>query len=1155
MFPENETQELKLLLFGQPRLFWLNRVSEPGDTVVPRTSASDSSLNQGEAGGPQPKFLEQPIKIGRRKSLALLAYLAMNNRPFQRQVLMTYFWPDTEPSLAQSYLRRELAVLHRALGDGWLDIDRENIGMIARPDFQLDVIRFRALLARCGTHSHSIGEVCPRCIQILTAAVELYEDDFMAGFNFRDNPNFDEWRFFEGEQLRNDMIGALTRLARGCTAQGDFQRAIDYTRRWLEFSPWDEAAHRDLMQLFLWSGNKAAAMRQFEICLTVLDNDLDQPPEDETVALFEAIKTQTVPPPVLWEPGTEKISSTPDRPTIVESDDLFASLPVRQQMTPAPTAFFGRRPEIAEITHLLSESDCRLVTLVGPGGVGKTSLALKVLEEVKEGFQHGSTIVYLDAIDSAASLLRAIGTAVGFVFSSAASPKLQLLDHLRNKSMLLLLDSFEHLLDNSNPPAGARPTINECTILLREIITVAPRIRLLVTSTERLNLQAEWVQCIQGLPMPSDGLATRQLDEWGEEESAVQLFLHCVAQARSIHELSQADKSAIVRICQAVEGIPLALELAASWAQVISLPEIAAELHQNLSFLSTRMRDLPQRHQSLTALFDRSWRLLGDREQRAISSLAIFRGGFDRNAAAVVTGTDLSLLAALIDKSLLCSDSEGRYRIPEILRVCALAHIEDEDALRTRHAVYFARYLRERTCSLALQSLSPASVEIMQEIDNVRAGWEWAIERCMFAEIKMSLEALHCFYVAQEWTMEGEAAFARALADWPRCSTRAPASPDELEAIRARLLARHGHLAYRLGDYRAAEASLTECLQILSRVDETAEQDTDHRREQAFALRYLGATARKQLDLAQAQRLCESSLELYETLDDRQGTAGTLQQLAILAAQRGAYQKAQSQFRAARMLYERLGDTVGIADTLNNLGVVADRLEDFATARRRHWECLTIRRRIHDRRGISTSLNNLGYLEYGRGHFHLANSFLLECLEIQEELGERDLLGNCLCNLGATATALGEKETAVDYFERAMAIALELETSHSPLIYEILCGLAALYAREPCGNPQLAVRLHAFAAAHSSSDNQPCRFKLREEEVENLLPPSDFQAALTWGQCASLFEVLRLLEHERSTTNDITTASRDWCPSAANRARQLRPFRWGDIQERWPATR
>lgn len=389
-----------------------------------------------------------------------------------------------------------------------------------------------------------------------------------------------------------------------------------------------------------------------------------------------------------------------------------------------PTPIIGREDELGGISHLLANADCRLISLIGPGGIGKTRLGIEFATRQRGLFPDGVHFVPLASVNSAGSIVPAIADAFAFSFSGPSDPKEQLFDHLSHtirNSALLVLDNLEHLLAQS--PAAAD--------LVAEILQRIPTVRILCTSRERLNLQGEWTFDLRGLIIPPPDAA----DDI-EQFSAAAMFVQAARRTSARFQLSEADRPHLFRICRLLEGIPLALELAAAWVGVLSCEEIAREIESNIDFLTTSMRNVPERHRSLRATFDHSWRLLTDEERDILSRLSIFHSGFDRSAAANVSGATLPVLSSLVSKSLMRRTEAGRYDLHEVIRQYASEHLEADparcDETCARHCEYYMKFAAEHETKLKSAAQQESMRELTVELDNLRAAWMWGVEHDKF---------------------------------------------------------------------------------------------------------------------------------------------------------------------------------------------------------------------------------------------------------------------------------------------------------------------------------------------------------------------------------------------------------------------------------------
>jgi predicted ATPase/DNA-binding SARP family transcriptional activator len=680
-----------------------------------------------------------------------------------------------------------------------LDVQREAVGLNREAEIWLDVAQFRDLLAGCRAHGHPQNQVCPACLPMLAEAVALYRGDFLSGFTLRDSPGFDDWQFFQTQGLRDQLAGALGRLASGHASLGEYEAAIAFARQWVALDPLHEPAHRCLMRLYTWSGQPTAALRQYAECEQVLQEGLGVSPQEETSGLYRTIvERRDLPPPV---------------------QHAAARVRRRKHNLPAQlTSFVERKAILAKIVDCLGDPTCRLLTLVGPGGSGKTRLALQAAAEVlsdaqPDRYPHGVYFVSLAALDSAKAIVPAVAGAIGFFFYAdpgkppqQPSPRQQLLDHLRTKEMLLILDNVEHLLAPAPAlPQGCRDGMSKVegcgdeggAGFVTEILKGAPRIKILATSRARLKVQGEHLLPIGGMDFPKPTSSTLSASTDIGRYGAARLFLQGAQWVRPGFELTPTNQADVVRICRLVDGLPLGILLAAAWVGMLAPAEIAVQIRQSLDFLTTDLRGVPDRQRSMRAAFDYSWALLTARERMVMRALSVFRGGFTRQAAQRVAGATLRELRALMDKSLLVWNPgrDERYEMHELLQQYAAEKLgsvpAEEAAARHRHCAYFAGFLQQREADLTGRDQKEALAKIGAEIENVRTAWNWMVDQGRIDDIDRSPGGLAEFYRIRAWLQEGEESFARAahkLAEM-QLAVHRPASIEAARDIAASLAA------------------------------------------------------------------------------------------------------------------------------------------------------------------------------------------------------------------------------------------------------------------------------------------------------------------------------------------------------------------------------
>jgi predicted ATPase len=708
----------------------------------------------------------------------------------------------------------------------------------------------------------------------------------------------------------------------------------------------------------------------------------------------------------------------------------------------------GRDAELATLARLLRDPQCRLLTLVGPGGIGKTRLALEVACTQSKLFPDGVYFVGLASLTSAQFIVPAMADALGFTFSGPAEPQVQLQHHLRQKCLLLVLDNFEHLLE-----AGP---------VLAEIEQQTPGLKLLVTSRERLHLHGEWVFEIEGLPVPP-----ADMTDGVDENSAVALFVQSARRAHRGFVLRGEEQAAVVRICQLVEGMPLGIELAAAWVPVLSCHEIAQEIERGLDFLATSMRDLPQRQRSLRATFEHSWNLLAPNERNVLCRLAVFQGGFAREAAEQVAGATLPVLLALVSKSLIRHKEGGRYDLHEVIRQYALAHLGSDPqhtAVRDRHADYYLAQLGDRETSLKSAGQREAIRELTDEIDNIRVAWAWAIEREKSAALGEAVKSLGWLYEIGGWLRQG----IEQLEQLVRALRARPADHEQQRAL-GETLSLQALLYFRWGRFDQALALLDESLYLLRPLNDPSLL--------AHPLLYRGVITHLNGELERAQALCSEALACAQVAGDQWAAAYAGFNLGYIASLLGRYDEGYAQMHEYLALWRAVADPRSIALGLNFLSPIAIKLGHYQEAEACLRESLTLCSQVGDRWGMGTAYRYLGLAYLAQGKLAEAESYLNKSLDVFDKFVTGWDIARSLTYLGEARAAAGDLASAERIFRQALDTALE---AHSPpLALDALVGLAALQARAGQAEQALAVALlvshHPAGAAETKERaNQLC---------------------------------------------------------------------------------
>jgi len=863
------------------------------------------------------------------KAAALLCYVAVTGQAVARTTLVSLLWSELGEANAQMNLRHVLANLRELVGDHLL-VTRQTVAFQRESPYWLDVEHFAAGLKRSN-------------LTAVRAALELYQGDFLAGLEMRQAPLFEEWRSTERARLRSLAVDALQTLA---DQASDPTQAIADLRRLLALEPWREMAHRQLMERLAYSGQINAALAQYESCRQLLADQLAVEPAAATTALYERLR-------------------------------LATQTPAHHLPVPA-TPFVGRTTEIDLITRYLADPLCRCLTLVGPGGMGKTRLALAAATKQLANFLHGVVFVPLAAVSAPEFLAPAIAAALQLPLHGQEEPTQQLLHYLQDREALLLLDNLEQLL------AGRA--------LLAEILTQAPYVKILATSRERLNLKAEWVIDIGGLAFPL-AEATRPLQDY----NAVQLFVETAQRVQLNFALTAANAGAIRHICQLVAGMPLGIELAAAWVRTLTCAEIATELARNLDLLTTTQPDVPERHQSMSAVFAHSWGLLPAAQQTLLGQLAVFRRSFHQQAAQQICGAALRDLAALVDKSLLQRDEQqGRFVLHELLRQFAAEKqattVDPRDqTVAERHCHYYLAWLATHTDALQGEEPNLAVAGILPEIDNLRQAWRWAVAHGEWAVLGRVLLAWRSFYHLCGLYTEAGHWLAEALHHWPPATADGSTDP-ELQNSKGRLLLCAAEIAVQQAHYAQA-------LQQAESADKVATQSA--------------------LDSLKGQA---------------QAMLGEIRRLQWAPNQALTHQQ-----RAAPLLLQS-GESRLYAHLLLQMGKTYEQLHQWDRALDLQDEALRRFEALGDGLGCTICWGALGAVHYGRGHLDQALACTQHALARAQTLHAQAEIMQYTAEIGRIYLRSRRHPEAIDQLQQAVQMATALGLGHKVSEYHRILG-------------------------------------------------------------------------------------------------------------------
>ncbi len=921
------------------------------------------------------------------KLRALLGYLAVEaGRPHHRESLAGLLWSDQPTPKALHNLRQALSSLRKILADDAfgqpvLLLDNETVCFDLTREDLLDVRAFRQALDTAFQYHLSQDGRGRVNIRLLRQAAALYRGAFLDQLFITGGSLFEDWVTLQREALSHKAIEALAMLAEYHERRGEYALARQQFARLLEIAPWDENAHREQMRLLALDGQWSAAQSQYVACRRYLRDDLGVEPSPETNRLFELIRRGE-------KPQAGLTPSVPPAPN---------NLPV--SLTP----FVGRETELAELHDLLVDPHQRLVTLLGPGGIGKTRLALEAAREQVGLFSDGVCFVPLASSDDPQSMLPSIAAALGLTFSDREKPITQLINYLRKKQILLVLDNCEFLVSGSLPEGVER---------LADILDAAPSLVVLATSRQRLNLQEEYLYPLDGLAYPrSAAVASRSPESY----SAIALFVRHAHRVQRNFCLGETEQRSVIRICQMLDGLPLGLELAAAALWTRSCVEVADELERSLGSLSAAAVNLPERHRSLNSAFEFSWQLLTPAEQSLFSRLSVFRGGFDLEAAERVAEEVSAHLSALVDKSFLRREASGCFEWHEALRQFAAEKLSADpasaDASRSKHAHYFAGYLTAHHQDLTGPRQVQALDEIADAFDNIRAAWDWLVSTGRYFEIEGCADSLYQFCISRTRFREGLALLSGALENLPEHLA--------VSRVKGILLVRQGALRERVGEFERSRAALEEGRALLERLG-----DLD---ELAFCLIVLSGLTQQGGDYTPGLHLAQDSLALYEKAGIKQGRARALYLIGRAYYRLGQIEDARRVLEASLSQEREMMNLKAMVGPLNVLADVLCHVGEYEQARKLFEEGLEISRSLGDQYGVGLLLNNLGTVDYSLVRYESAEALFQQSREICQAIGDQVGEAMALSNLGEVTGILGNYAKARQATRQALQISRALQ--------------------------------------------------------------------------------------------------------------------------------
>ena len=833
-----------------------------------------------------------------RKATALFIYVVCQKRPVSRDTVAGLLWPENSQSRALANLSVALNSVRKQLAD-YIVADRNSIWLDTALPYQLDYDLFAP------------GNRSTPDIDLYDRQFAAYNGDFLAGFYLRATPEFEAWQLLEQERIRQIALRNFGQLAEHHLRTSSFMLGITVAQKLLALDPLYESGHRLLMQLFASNGMRSRALAQYDRCIALLDEELGVAPDTETTELGDAIRADRFISAAEAKAGEQPVGSLP---------------------ASASDKFFGREKEAAILYTFLANPTDRLLTVTGPGGVGKTRLLNEISRQTQGEFADGSWFVPLEDATDLQSMCLTLAAVLRIPFTGGAAPADTIAEHLRTKSLLLILDNLEQLV------------APETSQFIAQLVDHCPRLKIVATSRQQLGLHREQILSIHGLPhRHRQGLG---------HSPAIKLFVNRARKRSPTFSLTEVNGESVAAICALVQGMPLAIELAASWVPLLDPAGILTEMTRNFDFLRSEASDLPDRHRSLRAVFTSSWRLLDSSEQRTYSQLAIFMGAFSYHGANAVTAISHGQLRSLIDKSLVQLSADFLFQLHPFAKQYALERLAAapglEAATVSRYNQFFVNRLTEALPALNGPDSKTASADLIADLANFRQMWRLALRAEQYMLLEEALPGIARLFRLRGFVSEAAAMFADALNEIPESQTslRAVLATDlaNLYVLLSRLqegktvgelaislvdkdnsllLARAhqntGDNCWRLGLYEAAKYHFDTAWRHL--------QNDGNLTRLSANVRYLHAVtvAYGDNDFALAETFLLEALAIWQSLADLQGQSMAYNVLGIFAYEKRAMGAALQYQQENLRICQQLADRVNEVDAHLNIGNIYNR--------------------------------------------------------------------------------------------------------------------------------------------------------------------------------------------------------------------------------------
>jgi predicted ATPase/DNA-binding SARP family transcriptional activator len=950
--------------------------------------------------------------LASRKAEALLLYLACTQRQHARESLATMLWGESSQSRALANLSVVLSSLRKQVGDQ-LTITRYSVAFEAKNKHWVDLLELQSQLNHWQMQLGKSGNLPTHAADDLSVALAMYKGAFLAGFHIKGSPDFEEWTLSQADHIHRQVVENYESLSTFYLENNLLKKGAQSASRLLELDPLHEPGHRQMMELMLANGQRAAAILQYESCRRALKTELGVEPSEETQTLYESIISG------------KKI---PNIPSKSQTSNIPAQL----------TTLIGRQKELDQIAVNLADPACRLLTLVGAGGIGKTRLGLQAAANEIERYPDGVWLIELAYLNEGEDLPEHVASTLG-VSSQETNRGGELIDilihYLQEKSLLLVLDNCEHLID-------------ACATLSEAILKNCPEIKIVATSREKLGVPGEI-----GFPVPPLEMAPEQAPlHQMQSFSAVRLFNERAALIRSNFTVTEKNKAVISEITRSLDGIPLAIELAAARIKVLSLNQIAERLKDHLQLLVGGPRTALPRHKTLRATIDWSYSLLSDQGRVLLRRLSVFSGGWSLQAAEEITGFSdnpqehlLEELSQLVEKSLVSVEEKAgglRYSMLETVRQFGISHLKEKgefDKVRRSHAIFFVRLAEHADVGLRDATQMKSLTLLDSEHDNLRGALRWALDN-RESVLSLRLVAAMGWY----WFMRGHWGES---SRWLKKALKLSSADNPL--LRAKAI-------YRAAAVNLIRGNLVGYIELVEEAADICRAQNDQQ-GLAWCLNLLGQAATyKREEWDKADLLLRDAAEIFTLLKNDWGLAWSIKYIGQMAGVRGNYLQGVELEKKALRGFEKIGDSWNAAFSWYLLGRDEYQNGDFEKARLAYEACQEKCRLVNDKVMDAHSLRGLAQLALHEGKTKQAEILFEDALATLKKIGDDNCAARATRNLAEIAQQNKETDRAAFLLQQSLTdfekLGLDIQVSRTIERFAILA--------EGTGQGERAARLH-----------------------------------------------------------------------------------------------